>query len=576
MSDLRSVIRNVRSAVLDSERVLTHLRQSNRERQAEIISRESSISERRHRLDYAELRMIHSSDGINDTMRGNERLKSFISEGNDRLSLLRRAIRNTALDISELDTQLTSVHFDDISAIKASVSARRARLSHLREEEARVSLESDSLDQEREALESLAQSSAVRLDRADKRVSGLRLLLETPIDDLQLEKLVTDSAESSCQDLSLEPIDGSEMVVFEETREVEELEQLNVSRKARISVRPRRHGKEPQSPLFVKAPRFAATQVMKRAGDEEDRRVSDFALSFTEFEKRQSEVDATERDTTAVKECYAEDQRQIENSWAYKMDDVQALQVQVNESEDLVWQIEEMKTNIMELGSMYDMMQSKARRLRKYSEEAAARLDALDEVHPFMEAKVLSIVERKRSISVAGTEIKERRRRMEAEERKLEKMLKRYRLRKEAVLAVEQETETLREDNDEGARSHGPVHRKGSAHVGVYRSALPVAKPLKNKQAEGTGFADLFPAPADFSTDDDEAGDEIFDSTGFSGIAPIVPKRILDRWSSSDAVSCESDDDDGIGRVVEAAHEALDMPLSVSKIREGSSTFAHF
>jgi uncharacterized protein (DUF3084 family) len=146
-------------------------------------------------------------------------------------------------------------------------------------------------------------------------------------------------------------------------------------------------------------PKRAQTPVGKAKGLlENSPQLVKIDKSLRHLKDRQLAIDETERVTSEIKSSCLEDQRQIEQSWSFKLDALQTLQDRVQTNEDLAFAIDELSEDILMMKSDLE----ECERMRTYWESEAssvnARLDRLYEIHPDMEMRVSELKERKRIV----------------------------------------------------------------------------------------------------------------------------------------------------------------------------------
>jgi hypothetical protein len=216
--------------------------------------------------------------------------------------------------------------------------------------------------------------------------------------------------------------------------------------------------------------------------------------------------------TTTLQEMWHDERQQIEDSWSYKMDDLRSLQRRCQEVDGLRLAIDETSEKLVrlrgELGEVHSAIQSH----QNVIASIPARLDRLYEIHPKLEAQVAALLEKKKILDHQSRVLGRR----HAEVEKLQ----------EEVDALEKQAE----------RRSLFIDRTSSRQRVLPRNTKPD-----------------FPTPEDFSAtaggEEEDVGQFTRHSFEFETLAP------------ADSESEPSNDDPFLEEVVNAAREAIAMPL---------------
>lgn len=494
------------------ESMRNDLQQSNRMQQSLLLTRESEICNRRHQISALELGTTSLREHSAMIERNYLIAETRVSSLEAQLRVVKNSLEEVLWEYDSLNSACLSLRPPDIKSLAKRVQERRENARQIRKHLRKLPRVIELIDAEKQDLEAQLNTKRDKLEILDKQVSGLELILRTPIDDLQLEQLAVDALENTALRDLPNRADESEASFNEELSELEILEEEN--RRRRENVKPSFIApKMPLSPLMSRMRRHPATPSAKRPmkGDF-NFAMSQISENIDKFEQRQASIDRTERDTLMLRQSYAEDQQQIENSWSYKMDDIRALQSQLDESENLMLEIDEMKDKILDLHEEYDDVHSKFVKRSHIREVTVSRLDALAEIHPDLVSRVEKLVERKKELGIRDRAIRTKRRTIEKLKVETEDLQNQLRLREQLVNELERERDSIR--RNESGTSMGSItpvkEPSGFARVPLSGKAKYMNKTPMKRRASDDSLTDqcielensMRPVKLDFDSDD--------------------------------------------------------------------------
>ena len=458
---------DIKADILSLQNMVSDMKMANRVRLAAIIERECELSRRRHDLETAELRTMRYSNEENER----QEAKQVIKHAQKKLFRVQQKIADLEWREQELDEQMQRIKLPDLTELANSVKERKARLKG-----ANLSgMKESDCDGERSELEALADSLVAKLDDLDAKILEKRAILDTPIDDLQLERLTVESLERSVPQEPPDSLSASEMAFNIEMESVSEMEAQNRERRGDLEARKSRLVRRPVSPIVARRKRYAATPSVKHQPYElqSEQWLSQINDSIDAMTRRQEKIDIMERDTIALKESYTEDQQQIEDSWSYKMDDIRTLKQRSDENEDLEIQIDEMKEEIMELTEEYHEIHARLEKRQGQRDAVADRLNSLYEIHPQLESQVGDLTERKRAIGRQAKRLQKRRLEIEQLSTEVDQLDGEYRRYKQTIEELEEQIADARQGKTAAMTQVAPKRREHVQFVQNFASMKP-------------------------------------------------------------------------------------------------------
>jgi chromosome segregation ATPase len=239
--------------------------------------------------------------------------------------------------------------------------------------------------------------------------------------------------------------------------------------------------------------------------------------------------------TAALQSMWHDERQQIEDSWSYKMEDFQSLQLRCKEVEHLQLEIDELSSKVVRLRVEFDESRRVLRSRRSAIASIPARLDRLYEIHPKLEEKVATLLAEKKMIDHRSQELERRR-----------------------VTVEKRRAEMTQLEND--------VNRRSEMIEMLYAKQNAMEKPLDRVTLKGTVRSEIrhveFPTPEDFS------GTELPEEEEEEEIARFTQRsREFETMTHSSQMSTSSDneerndEEDLINEVISEAQEAIAMPL---------------
>ena len=461
---------DIKADILSLQNMVSDMKMTNRVRLAAIIERECELSRRRHDLETAELKTMRYSNEENER----QEAKRVIKCAQKKLFRVQQKIADLEWREQELDEQMKHIKLPDLTELANDVKARKARLKGC--QLTYSGIEELKSDGEQSELEALADSLVAKLDALDARILEKRAILDTPIDDLQLERLTVESLERSVPQEPPDSLSASELAFNIEMESVNEIEAQNRERRGDLEARKSRLVRRPVSPIVVRRKRYAATPSVKHQPYEfqNEQWLSQINDLIDAMMKRQENIDIMERDTIALKESYTEDQQQIEDSWSYKMDDIRTLKQRSDENEDMEIQIDEMKEEIMELTEVYHEVHAQLEKKQGQRDSVADRLNSLYEIHPQLESQVGGLAERKRAIERQAKRLQKRRLEIEQLSAEVDQLDGEYRRYKQTIEELEEQIDDARQGKKAVMTQVAPKRREHVQFVQNFTSMRPV------------------------------------------------------------------------------------------------------
>lgn len=538
---------SIKADILNLQILVSDMKRANRMRLAAIIDRECALSRRRHELDSTDLTSRLHSNSESDIIEA----ESVIQHAQRKLSRVREKIALLEDEEQQIDEKMRLIEIPNLASLQTAITQKKSDLNNNTENVAQLTIAITNCDSQRNELESLINSLTTQLEDLDSKILEKRVFLETPIDDLQLQQIAVESVEQSIPPDPPDSLTSSELAFNLEMEEMTQMETRNKERMQDIQTRRTKLIHHSMSPIVVRIPKRAATPSVRRdpLTIQCDSYLSQINSSIEAMKKRQADIEVIERDTIALQASYTEDQKQIEDSWSYKIDDLRTLQQRNDENEDLEIQIDEAKDAIMELTDAYLEIHTRLEKKRGQREVVAKRLNSLCELHPKMESRVVELIDRKRTIEQRERQLSARKSEIDRFSAEVDELGERYREYKRMVDDLEQKVENARQGNI-GAMTQ--VVKKPREHVRFvqnFNSIKPTFQyqtPVRTRRLDSTSMGRRFaesPAPArheprNESLTYEEIEEEEEESFGEAEVVQIASSNFpsLDDFTNDNAV----------------------------------------
>lgn len=412
---------------------VSDIQKENRIRRAQLIEKQSELSARQHAL--SEKKLVHSKlkEENKSKKKIMERYQKEVDDYQSRINYVNKEILQIKMNLKALTTQISQVNLPNIAPVKTSISKRKKNITENQDKMKTLKKEVKNLDSQKDELIKLIDSKQKSLLQFNSREEKVSQTLQIPIDDLRLEEITVTKLEQSVLQMSNEINTNDSLSYFNEELLVKKIEEQNEKKKKQINQIKQRiellksQSSTPKSNKISKTPtkRLIKTQPVKY----DENRLLRFSSTINSFKERQKMIDQLENTTTNVQIAWAADQKQIEDSWMGKMDDMQVLQKKVDEIENLVFDIDELSGKIHQLKEEELSVSEKKSEFEKNKSKIESKLSEISEFHDSMQRQVDDYIKKKEKIDKLAQNLVNKKKKLshlQDEVRQLEKNYKQY------------------------------------------------------------------------------------------------------------------------------------------------------
>ncbi|OHT01200.1 hypothetical protein TRFO_32093 [Tritrichomonas foetus] len=448
---------------------VSDMQKANRLQWARIIQKQSEISARRHKLSEKALIRKKFKEEMKQKYQIYLKKEKEVENYQIKINQIYSEIAKHKKTYSSLLHKIESIQRPDLATLSQSIRERRLRVQLIHDNKISYEKQAKILHASKNRLEKLMKEKQKILLKHKNRELQLLEILKQPIDDLRLELLTVEKIEQYCinNKININEInnDDDSFIVNEEIilKNI-----LNSNEKKKNSIDFLKDAIEilknaPKSPKQVLQSPKKANSPSKIEYNQE--RVSQLNDSIDSLMERQKMIDNLENATTSLQIVWADDQKQIENSWMSKMDKVQRLQERSDEVDHLKFDIDEVLEKINQLKEEEMILAMKKSDILKNQVKSKSRLQLIQDEYLIIQQKVEEYAKKKNEIDRHAEKITFKKHEVDSLQKQVQALQEKYHQYRLSVETLENHVNDIKSGNAAQTQMTKPKDRVHFVHL---------------------------------------------------------------------------------------------------------------
>lgn len=412
------------------------LQKQNRMRWANLIMKQSDLSSRRHKLSQEELKYAKFNEEKANRQNSIEKYNKEIENYKTQINLIKKQILIENKNYQLINEKISNLQIPNLHPLKTSISSRKKKVLKILDYISTNQKQIKKINNQKKRYIKAINDKQKLISDYETRVSKANCILQHPIDDLRIEEITVTKLENYISQIENETDlnDIDESSTIEEELLIKTIETENIKRKKRIeqiksNIQHIKSSLSNQSttPSRNSSPKknYTSTQI-----EYDQDRLDQFNSIITSFQERQKMIDEVEEMTTRYQIAWISDQKQIEESWMLKMNDMQDLQNRIDEIEQLIMDIDEISDQIVQLKETQIILDDERNEFQKEQSKLQLKISGIGLEHNSMKDKINDWLQKKEFVDEQKEKLNQKRQivhRLDDDVHQLEEKYKAYR-----------------------------------------------------------------------------------------------------------------------------------------------------